>query len=187
METTKMMRDARGVPFKPDCTVAYLDTEGRIAWSTVTQVIELTGELVVRSFSLPMSAIDFFVLPPRPPEVVVREALINLLASPLALALDEMGSFVRLVNETLAPTPLWVRRTFVSCGQGSQGSICFVNRTNHMRSGFFNQGVGLEWPEGVFRLRDEREVFYDQDLTDHEFILHTIMCWVTQCLESCGG
>ena len=178
------MRDSRGIPFKPGCTVGFLGDVGEIVWDTVVQVIDMTGELVIKGLDFPVTSVGYFVFSPRPPEVLIREALVRLLAEPMnPKGPKNLDAFVRPINEALASTPLWLKRVYVPYERGPKGNLCFVNRINNNTSGDGNHGVGLEWPELVFRLRDERDIFYmGQDLTDPEFIVSVIMDWVERML-----
>jgi len=197
------MRDPRGVPYTQGCTVVYIaqldvsdyNAKPEMTTATVNQVIEITGELIIDKFTLPIAPggqFEFMVVPPRPPEVLFEQALDNLLQ---AKDPEDLRIFTSAANEALRDTKMWVRRLFPQAVLSDNlfsgkilsipPSATLVRRSNRGSGGFPNRGVGVEFKGGKPRLHTELDITYnqDQDFADPSFIKSQVMKWFNQEMQ----
>ena len=173
------MRDSRGVPFSTECQVIRAK-DGMV--HTVSQVIDLTGEIVLRDVQGSdgvQKAEGYFVLAPVPPDYQVEQILRRALEGP---PLDEfaMYSLNKDLNQILRDTPVLSHRNIPE------------DRVVFMRRKIVFGKDGLEGEVGVQRQEDGTLTFYtswdvcysQENHRDPEFILSEILGWLRPELEA---
>ena len=201
------MDDVRGNPYTVGCAVIYRDENGQFKVGQVKQVIEITGELVIDTFPVPVKADPgrFIIILPKRPRTLFLEALEGLLDNPHDDKLEALGWFVSQANEALEGTPLWVRRDtacriiqpmdFTQHPPDYEKVVdidifnrcAVVPRCQTSRVGSVAVGVGVALDEDGFILFDELDRLdidrTPEDIRNPAYIKKLVMEWVDQLLE----